>query len=120
MPAHVAPNDIILKAIGELGAHGVTTYRALQFSGDGVSGISNAGRLIMCNMAVEYGEIYEDVQEGEHLQIDPSTGTIRIREGETEYSGSKLPDSLLEVVADGGLIPHLLVSRRSKGDEGVQ
>lgn len=51
---HVHPKDAILKIIGELGADGAT-YQALQFSGDGVSAISNEGRFTICNMAVEAG-----------------------------------------------------------------
>lgn len=50
----VHPKDIILKVIGDLGADGAT-YKALQFSGDGVAAISNEGRFTMCNMAVESG-----------------------------------------------------------------
>lgn len=54
LPEHVHPKDIILKVIKDLGADGAT-YKALQFSGDGVAGISNAGRFTMCNMAIEAG-----------------------------------------------------------------
>ncbi|MFC1532564.1 3-isopropylmalate dehydratase large subunit [Thermodesulfobacteriota bacterium] len=54
LPPHVHPKDIILKVIGDLGADGAT-YKALQFSGDGVAAISNEGRFTMCNMAIEAG-----------------------------------------------------------------
>jgi 3-isopropylmalate/(R)-2-methylmalate dehydratase large subunit len=54
LPDHVHPKDIILKIIGDLGADGAT-YKALQFSGEGVASISNQGRFTMCNMAIEAG-----------------------------------------------------------------
>ncbi len=54
LPPHVYPKDIILKVVGDLGADGAT-YKALQFSGDGVAAISNEGRFTMCNMAIEAG-----------------------------------------------------------------
>jgi 3-isopropylmalate/(R)-2-methylmalate dehydratase large subunit len=54
LPEHVHPKDIILKLIGDLRADGAT-YKALQFSGEGAAGISNAGRFTLCNMAVEAG-----------------------------------------------------------------
>ncbi len=54
LPDHLHPKDIILKVIGDLGAEGAA-YQALQFSGGGVAGIPNEGRLTMCNMAIEAG-----------------------------------------------------------------
>ena len=54
LPPHVHPKDVILKVVGELGADGAT-YKALQFSGDGLAAISAEGRFTMCNMAVEAG-----------------------------------------------------------------
>jgi 3-isopropylmalate/(R)-2-methylmalate dehydratase large subunit len=54
LPPHVHPKDVILRVVGELGADGAT-YKALEFSGDGLAEISNEGRFTMCNMAVEAG-----------------------------------------------------------------
>jgi len=54
LPEHVHPKDVILKIIGDLGADGAT-YKALQFTGNGAAGISNAGRFTMCNMVIEAG-----------------------------------------------------------------
>ncbi|PKL62110.1 MAG: 3-isopropylmalate dehydratase large subunit [Methanomicrobiales archaeon HGW-Methanomicrobiales-2] len=48
------PKDIALTYVAELGMEGAT-YRALEFVGDGVAGISMDGRLTLCNMAVETG-----------------------------------------------------------------
>ena len=40
-------------------------------------------------------------------------GGIRIPERGLEFSGSKLPDFLLEIINDGGLIPHLAAKRNT-------
>lgn len=50
----VFPKDIILHVIGDLGADGAL-YRAVEFCGQAVSEMSIAGRMTLCNMAVEMG-----------------------------------------------------------------
>jgi 3-isopropylmalate/(R)-2-methylmalate dehydratase large subunit len=50
----VAPKDIILRIIGDVGADGAT-YRAAEFVGPGIQNISVAGRMTICNMGVEMG-----------------------------------------------------------------
>ncbi|MDI6884384.1 MAG: 3-isopropylmalate dehydratase large subunit [Hadesarchaea archaeon] len=50
----VAPKDIILKIIGDVGVDGAT-YRAVEFAGGGVRHITVAGRMTVCNMGVEMG-----------------------------------------------------------------
>jgi 3-isopropylmalate/(R)-2-methylmalate dehydratase large subunit len=46
--------DMILALIGKYGAAGGTGY-AVEFAGETVRGMSMAGRLTLCNMAVEFG-----------------------------------------------------------------
>jgi methanogen homoaconitase large subunit len=48
------PKDVALTYVARLGMEGAT-YRALEFAGEGVRGISMDGRLTLCNMAVETG-----------------------------------------------------------------
>jgi 3-isopropylmalate/(R)-2-methylmalate dehydratase large subunit len=50
----VAPKDLILRIIGDVGADGAT-YRSVEFVGKGMRDISVAGRMTMCNMGVEMG-----------------------------------------------------------------
>ncbi|MEA1904726.1 MAG: 3-isopropylmalate dehydratase large subunit, partial [Candidatus Hadarchaeota archaeon] len=51
---HVAPKDLILHIIGDIGAGGAI-YRALEFCGSGIKKLSVAGRMTLCNMGVEMG-----------------------------------------------------------------
>ncbi len=54
LPAGVYAKDIILYLIKKLGSSGAT-YQALEFSGNVVEGLDMAGRLTLCNMAIECG-----------------------------------------------------------------
>jgi len=56
---------------------------------------------------VECEDVYDQVQEGDTAEIDFTSGQIRIPNRNKSFSGSKLPDFLLEIISDGGLIPHL-------------
>jgi 3-isopropylmalate/(R)-2-methylmalate dehydratase small subunit len=60
---------------------------------------------------VECEDIYRHIQEGDLVEILLSTGRIRLPEKGLEFSGSPLPDFLLEVINDGGLIPHLAAKK---------
>ena len=60
---------------------------------------------------VECKDIYEQVREGDSVEIDPCSGRMRLPERGLVFSGSKLPDFLLEVINDGGLIPHIAAKR---------
>lgn len=50
----VMAKDVILHVIGEIGFDGAT-YRAMQFDGSGVSGLSMDDRMTIANMAIEAG-----------------------------------------------------------------
>src|SRR5206468_10804788 len=50
----VMAKDIILHCIGEIGFDGAT-YRAMQFDGEGVAGLTIDDRMTIANMAIEAG-----------------------------------------------------------------
>lgn len=60
---------------------------------------------------VECADVQQQVTSGDTLEIDPAAGKIYLPGRQTTFSGSRLPDFLLKIVADGGLIAHLANSR---------
>jgi 3-isopropylmalate/(R)-2-methylmalate dehydratase large subunit len=54
LPAGVGAKDLSLHLIGNIGADGAT-YKALEFSGDGVESMTMSQRFTIANMAVEAG-----------------------------------------------------------------
>lgn len=53
-PAGVYPKDVILAVLGKIRADGAV-YKAIDFTGSYVDKLSVAGRMTICNMAVEMG-----------------------------------------------------------------
>ena len=62
---------------------------------------------------IECEEIYGHANEGDELELNPKTGMIRLPEKDLEFQGSKIPDFLLDIINDGGLIPHLTASMKN-------
>ena len=53
-PAGVYPKDVILSVLGKIKADGAV-YKAIDFTGSYVENLGVAGRMVICNMAVEMG-----------------------------------------------------------------
>jgi len=51
---HVAPKDLILHLIGQIGTAGGSGY-AIEYAGDTIRAMSIEGRLTMCNLSIELG-----------------------------------------------------------------
>ncbi|MBD1834004.1 3-isopropylmalate dehydratase large subunit [Cyanobacteria bacterium FACHB-472] len=54
IPNYLLAKDLILQIIGDIGVAGAT-YRALEFSGSTIDGLSMEDRMTLCNMAIEAG-----------------------------------------------------------------
>ena len=62
---------------------------------------------------VECPGITAHVREGEVITVDVSIGIVIVGDGTTRLDGTRLPEFLLEIIGDGGLIPHLLKTQVS-------
>lgn len=56
---------------------------------------------------IECDQIQNHIHTGDTIEIYPESGEIIVPETNSKFSGSILPDFLLEIVNNGGLIPHL-------------
>ena len=54
-PKGVYPKDVVLAALGKIRADGAV-YKAIDFTGSYVDSLNVAGRMTICNMAVEMGQ----------------------------------------------------------------
>ncbi len=54
LPSNCSGKDVILSVIGQIGVDGAL-YKSMEFTGEGVSGLSMDDRLCICNMAIEAG-----------------------------------------------------------------
>jgi 3-isopropylmalate/(R)-2-methylmalate dehydratase large subunit len=77
MVSPVAPKDLILHTVGQVGADGAT-YMAVEFAGETVREMSVEGRMTLCNMVIEMG--------GKNGIVEPDLKTAR-------YLGVATPDA---------------------------
>jgi homoaconitate hydratase family protein len=70
----VMPKDLILSVIGKIGADGAT-YKSVEFTGPAIRGMSIAGRMTLCNMAVEMG--------AKNGIVEPDEKTLEFLKGRT-------------------------------------
>jgi 3-isopropylmalate/(R)-2-methylmalate dehydratase small subunit len=62
---------------------------------------------------IECDKIQDHIQTGNNIEIYPESGDIITPETKRNFSGSTLPDFLMEIVEAGGLIPHLAAKAKS-------
>ena len=61
----------------------------------------------------------DEISEGDELEIDLNLGLIRNLSNNKTHNCDKLPDNILEMVNDGGLIEHLLKIRYVKEKDKI-
>ncbi len=59
-------------------------------------------------------EITKIVEAGDKIEVDPTTGEINNLSRPGKAVAKKLPPFILEILGDGGLIPHLQKSMKKK------
>jgi 3-isopropylmalate/(R)-2-methylmalate dehydratase large subunit len=74
---YVTPKDLILFIIGRVRADGAI-YKSVEFAGPAMRGMSMAGRMTLCNMAVEMG--------AKNGIVEPDEVTRNFLEGRTDKS----------------------------------
>lgn len=57
------------------------------------------------NVGLPLMEIDIDCQEGDEIRVDLLKGEVTVP-GKSTFKGNKLPDFLLQILADGGLVAH--------------
>ncbi len=73
----VTPKDLILFIVGKIGAGGAI-YNSIEFAGPTIATMSMAGRMTLCNMAVEMG--------AKNGIIEPDKTTEKFLEGRTKQT----------------------------------
>jgi len=64
---------------------------------------------------IECAAVHGSAQEGDEAEIDLAEGTVRITGNDRAFSSTRLPAFLMEILNDGGLIPHLAGRGTSQG-----
>lgn len=65
-PKGVYPKDVVLNVLGKIKADGAV-YKAIDFTGSYVENLNVAGRMVICNMAVEMGAKTAYMQPNENV-----------------------------------------------------
>ncbi len=63
----------------------------------------------------ECAEAPDMISEGDEIEVDGDTGTIRNLTTGQEMKARPIPAFMQELIADGGLIPHVLKEKQHKG-----
>ncbi len=111
--SNVKPGDIVVAGknfgCGSSREQAATALKALQI---GAIVAKSFARIYYRNAinqgipVIQCPEAVDAVEKGEELEIDMEKGEIKTSSGKT-FEFSPLPDYVLGIVKDGGLIPHL-------------
>ncbi|MGE0581658.1 MAG: 3-isopropylmalate dehydratase [Steroidobacteraceae bacterium] len=109
----VARGDIVVAGEGfGIGSSREQAAQALRYLGVSVVLARSAARIFYRNafnlgLPVMVLPRAGEITDGARLEVDLATGLVRDTSTGREYRGEPVPAFLLEIVADGGLIPHL-------------
>ncbi|MBI2300724.1 MAG: 3-isopropylmalate dehydratase large subunit [Armatimonadetes bacterium] len=95
LPPYLMAKDLILAVIGDIGTEGAT-YRAMEFVGEGISGLTIEDRMTLCNMVIEAG--------GKNGVVQPDEVTFDYVRRRTAKSGTKADFEPVYDTADGGYV----------------
>lgn len=109
----VQPGDIVVAGTGlGIGSSREQAAEALKYLGVGALIAKSYGGIFYRN-ALNFGlpalvsTECDAIEPGDHLRLDPASGAItNVTRGET-YRAEPLPEFLLVMIANGGLVPHL-------------
>jgi 3-isopropylmalate/(R)-2-methylmalate dehydratase small subunit len=85
-----------------LKALGIKAIVAIGFARIFFRNAINIGLLVL-----ECPNLYDYIENGDTIEIDPASGKIYLPGEKKNFSSTKLPPFLLEIVAAGGLVPFL-------------
>lgn len=110
----VKPGDVIVAGRNfGCGSSREQAARALKGAGVAVVVARSFARIFYRN-AINVGlaliEADVSAQKGDIIEVDLASGTVQV--GELTYQGTRLPEFLMEILKDGGLVEH---RRRQKG-----
>ena len=91
-PRGVFPKDVILNVLGRIKADGAV-YKAIDFTGSYVEQLNVAGRMVICNMAVEMGAKTAYMQPNEDVLNYVSKRAVRPYEVQMTDSGYEYSES---------------------------
>lgn len=112
----VKPGDIIVGGNNfGCGSSREQAALALKYAGIACVVAKSFGRIFFRN-AINVGlplmEADIQCQEGDEIEVDLENGKVTVNG--KEYTGNKLPDFLLEILSDGGLVSHRKAMQQKK------
>jgi 3-isopropylmalate/(R)-2-methylmalate dehydratase small subunit len=111
--SQVKPGDIVVSGVGfGIGSSREQAAQALKHLGVGAVIAAGAARIFYRNainlgLPVLVSPDAEKLVDGAMVEFDLETGEVKEASGAVIAQCEKLPDFLLEIVRDGGLIPNL-------------
>lgn len=104
----ISPGDIIVAGNNfGCGSSREQAPLALKHAGVGCVVARSFGRIFFrnsINVGLPLMEADVTCKEGDEVEVNLLEGTVRVND--SVYSGHKLPDFLLEILTDGGLVEH--------------